>query len=138
MDDASSKYDTGAFKRATTKKSYEFNRTVIGDAPEAPRLPSNKKNTRRWCKGVVGREHVKSWVYAPVFWHFGRPKNGGPKEPYVPPPLPEDQTPDQKRQWSLHDPFVVEYCSVCQKQIRLKGSAELRRAGVPILTEIPS
>ena len=29
------------------------------DLPEVARAPRGKKNTRRWCKGKVGREHVE-------------------------------------------------------------------------------
>lgn len=25
--------------------------------PDEPKKPSSRKNTRKWCKGVVGREH---------------------------------------------------------------------------------
>ena len=34
---------------------------TVPPAPEVPR-PGNNKDTKRWCKGVVGREHHGKWV----------------------------------------------------------------------------
>jgi hypothetical protein len=39
-------------------------RTPISDPPDPPRR-SSKKNTRRWCRGKVGREHVRRWTIKP-------------------------------------------------------------------------
>lgn len=43
---------------------------LLDDSPEGPRL--NSKDTKRWCKGVVGREH--DWQVVD-YWELtqGRP-----------------------------------------------------------------
>ena len=40
------------------------------------RYKTNKKDTRRWCKGVVGREHVKEWKSFADIPHADRIVNG--------------------------------------------------------------
>lgn len=51
----------GALKRK------EFRHTHNG--PEVPRHIGKKKNTRKWCKGKVGREHVWSrTAYLTIKW----------------------------------------------------------------------
>ena len=34
---------------------------------EAPKRPRRRKETRRWCKGITGREHTAEVVFEPMF-----------------------------------------------------------------------
>lgn len=47
--------DTTSWKASSVQRR-DFRATA--DGPESPRKSGNRKNTRRWCKGVEGREHV--------------------------------------------------------------------------------
>jgi hypothetical protein len=127
-------YDTNAFKHATTKKSYDSTRTVIADAPQEIKTKS-KKDTKKWCKGVVGREHKSVWVYAELLWAHRR------SEEFQEPPIPPVDRPRKDARglriyW--HHPCATLYCTVCHKHIKYAEDAfKLRRAGVKILTKLP-
>ena len=47
--------------RHATLKSWNAERTVVADPPDIPKRGS-RKDTRRWCRGKVGREHRYEWV----------------------------------------------------------------------------
>ena len=47
--------DTSSWKASGIQRR-DFRSTING--PEVQRTNGSKKNTRRWCKGVEGREHV--------------------------------------------------------------------------------
>lgn len=32
---------------------------------QTTRQKGNRKDTKRWCKGVPGREHIKEWIMRP-------------------------------------------------------------------------
>lgn len=34
--------------------------------PEAPAPHRSRKDTKRWCKGKVGREHAYRWILSPI------------------------------------------------------------------------
>jgi hypothetical protein len=57
---------------------------------DAPR-PSSTKDTRRWCKGVVGRDHVTVWTY----WFGGEGHMGN-------------------RQWEQ------KVCTVCHRRLKIR------------------
>lgn len=42
--------------------SQEFERPEFVDVPDEPRPQRGRKNTKRWCKGKVGREHQPETV----------------------------------------------------------------------------
>ena len=46
------------FKKDGNSKVYE---DVKKDTPQEHLPVAGKKNTRKWCKGKVGRKHVKHW-----------------------------------------------------------------------------
>lgn len=57
-----------------TLRGWDGERNVVVDAPEVPRRPSAKKDTKRWCLGKVGRQHVLAWERNARFNHIpGRP-----------------------------------------------------------------
>ena len=35
------------------------------EPPEEPKKASNKKNTRKWCKGKVNVKHIPEWIENP-------------------------------------------------------------------------
>ena len=46
---------------------------AAADDPEPPKRGPARKNTRDWCKGKVGVEHVPHLVWHPVLWRRGEP-----------------------------------------------------------------
>jgi hypothetical protein len=60
------------------------------------RKPKAKKDTKRWCKGKVGREHVGEIVFNPI---WGNPSCG----------------PSWGNRWFCHH---AEICKNCGKRIR--------------------
>lgn len=136
MSNQPNQYDTNAFKHVTTVKQYGGDRVPIPDAPAEPKRGGNKKNTRKWCKGVVGREHKDSWVYSELLWNHRRYKTVEEL------PLPEKDEPLSERGpdglWIYrHHPWARKYCPVCQKQWSFADAFKLRRAGIKVLTELP-
>jgi hypothetical protein len=100
-------YDTNAFKHATTRSGYGDPRTVIVDPPSEPRTKS-KKDTKKWCKGVVGREHRSVWVYTELLW-----PHGGGKEIVEGPVPPENQPKFDSRGRKIYynHPWATLYCT---------------------------
>ncbi len=46
-------------------------RHTPGDPDELSGGPKRKKDTKRWCRGIEGREHVPGeWVWTPYFSGF--------------------------------------------------------------------
>lgn len=54
-------------RKALALKNYGDAPTPIGDPPAEPRHRS-RKNTRRWCRGVEGREHRLHWQPGNFGW----------------------------------------------------------------------
>lgn len=128
-------YDTNAFKHASTRSGYGDPRTVITDPPEAPRTKS-KKDTKKWCKGVVGREHKSVWVYTELLWSH-RPLGETVEESAIP-PLDRPTHDARGRKIYYNHPWATLYCTVCKKHIKYAEDAyKLRRAGITILTKLP-
>lgn len=129
-------YDTNSFKRADSKKSYGSERTQINDAPAEVKT-RGKKDTKRWCKGVVGREHKSVWVYSELLWAHRR------GESIQEPPLPPIDRPERdERGRKIYYRDVANcaslYCTVCQKQMKYATDAyKLRREGIAICTTLP-
>lgn len=130
-------YETGAFKHVTTKKNYSDGRTEIKPAPEEVKGPARKKDTKKWCKGVPGREHKWSWVYMELVWHHRRGKEF--TEPELHPhgwTDPRD-VPGARTTHYVMRPWATMYCPVCQKQWKFRDAWDLKQAGIPILTALP-
>ena len=128
-------YDTMAFKHAPAKFNGKGHQTVIAEAPEIPRLPQNKKNTKKWCKGVVGREHQLVWVYRDCLPNSSR-HSGQVK--FVEPPIPTLEEEKKLNRW-VQIPWAQHICVVCHKHVKWgENSFALRRAGVKILLELPA
>lgn len=84
---------------------YTDRRTVV--LPEEPRPGKSKvKDTKRWCKGKVGREHEAEWVPLCTLWNSD---------------TPQQREYDKERDRTCH--FDVLYCHVCKKRIRLRETA---------------
>jgi hypothetical protein len=132
-----SNYDTNSFKRADSKKSYDSTRTQVKEAPAEVKSRS-KKDTKKWCKGVVGREHQWAWVYREALPNC-RWNRWGQTEKIIEPPLPtlEEEKKIDRHRWNAI-PRAQQICLVCQKH---KGWGEnsfsLRRQGIKIHTELP-
>lgn len=47
-------------RRSLEVRSYGSRRRST-DVPAEPRRAPGRKDTRRWCGGKIGREHVKAW-----------------------------------------------------------------------------
>ena len=45
----------------------ELRRPQYVDSDDRPARRRTKKNTRKWCKGIVGREHSFTWKMDPKF-----------------------------------------------------------------------
>ncbi len=75
----------------------------LDDSPEGPRL--NRKDTKRWCKGVVGREH--DWQVVDYWTLCG----------WVATMLRAGRA--QRSAW------LIEWCTVCQKQGKHLGDLAL-------------
>lgn len=43
---------------------------------DRPARRKTKKNTKKWCKGITGREHVYTWKIDPVFMGYPWNKEG--------------------------------------------------------------
>jgi hypothetical protein len=64
------------------------------------RKPKSKKDTKRWCKGKVGREHVGEIVYNPM---WGNPVCG------------VSTWMKHSKRWSCHH---MDACKNCGKRLR--------------------
>lgn len=62
--------------RATTRRTWEGGRKRIPDAPAEPKR-SARKDTKRWCRGKVGVEHVYVWTDDARFDYFDERDNRG-------------------------------------------------------------
>lgn len=82
-------------KRAQTLRGWSGERNRVEDPPAEPKRPAGKKDTKRWCRGKVGREHIFEWV-RDERRDFKRMFHGTP-------------TPDHEAWWQLR-------CSACLKQ----------------------
>jgi hypothetical protein len=64
-------------KRATTLRGWDGERNPVPDVPAEPKRQS-KKNTKRWCRGKVGREHRMEWIHDKKHdWGQARPPESG-------------------------------------------------------------
>jgi hypothetical protein len=70
-------------------------RKPIPEFPERRRVWPGRKDTKRWCKGVVGREHV--WKRVP--W---------------------SGTAWLRKQ----NPYVIDECENCKKQVKLRSASK--------------
>jgi hypothetical protein len=77
-------------QRAQTLRGWDGDRIVVPPAPEVPRRPAGRKDTKRWCGGKVGREHTYEWVRSERYGALQR-------------------EPDSDAWWD-------ERCSTCQKK----------------------
>lgn len=130
-------YDTNRFKYATTKSGYGAPRTVISDAPEQPRTKS-KKDTKKWCKGVAGRDHKWAWVYRDILPNCHYRRDGATVEFQEKPLLTLEEERAQVKTGDWYIDRAVKLCLVCGKQRDWWTNAfELRRQGIQILTKLP-
>ena len=127
-------YDTNSFKRADFKRGWDGDRNQIKEAPSDVKSKS-KKDTKKWCKGVVGREHKSVWVYSELLWGHRR----GEEVTETPiPPLDRPKFNDRGHNIWYRDPWATKYCTVCKKHIKFAEDAfGLRRKGISILTRMP-
>ena len=126
-------FETRSFKHATAKRGWD-GPNHVSDAPEQPRTKS-KKDTKKWCKGIVGREHKSVWVYIELVW--GRRAGETFQEQPIP-PLDRPTHDARGNKIYYHDPLATKYCTVCQKHIKYAENAyKLRRQGITILTKLP-
>lgn len=87
-------------RRSTIKHPHSHAVTAIPSVPETPH-PSSKKDTKRWCKGVVGREHQGEWVNLGVLRSSK---------------TPQDYASDLGFEWLV--------CQVCGRHIKLRESRD--------------
>ncbi len=130
--------ETRAFKyQSSINRGGKGDHVTMKDAPAEPRTKS-KKDTKKWCKGVVGRDHNWVWIYRDLLPGSSRHHM---QEKFEVPPLPtveEEQSGEWKREnrWKL--PRAVRYCTTCCKQREWwTNSFDLRRQGIMILTKLP-
>jgi len=131
-------YDTKAFKHATTKRGYDSVRTVIGEAPSKSKNV-NSKDTKKWCKGVVGREHTAVHVYTELLWSHRSPDQSVIEPPMELQSLFESKRYQYNRYGQYAIPSVTLYCTTCKKHIKYmrENCFELRKRGIVILTKLP-
>ncbi len=131
-------FETRAFKyQNSINRGGKGDHVTLKEAPAEPRTRS-KKDTKKWCKGVVGREHNWVWIYRDILPNTNRVRGGVFKEPPLP-TVEEEESVEWRRQnqWSL--PRAANYCTICSKQREWwTNSFDLRRKGIPILTKLPS
>jgi hypothetical protein len=77
---------------------------IIRDIPETPRSRP-RKDTKRWCRGIVGREHRKRWVSTLELSGFLRT------------PQQKAQFAEENRRWH----WQQEVCEICGRQFRLRN-----------------
>ncbi len=129
-------FETRAFKyQNSINRGGKGDHVTLKEAPAEPRTRS-KKDTKKWCKGVVGREHKWVWVYGSLLSNYGGRETSVTEIPV--PSVEEEESVEwrRKNRWSL--PRATHYCTVCCKQKEwYTNSFDLRRKGIPILTKLP-
>ncbi len=122
--------ETRAFKyQNSINRGGKGDHVTLKDAPAEPRSKS-KKDTKKWCKGVVGRQHKKVWVYSEITWGHMQGK------PFVEPSL--EFLREHAKEWYQCGISAKQMCSVCRKYIRYGDAYKLRFQGITILTKLPS
>lgn len=124
--------ETRAFKyQDSINRGGKGRHVKLEDAPADPRN-RNKKDTKKWCKGVVGREHKAVWVYTEVTYGH---RQG---EKFFEPTIESlRDKPGRPCRW-FRGVSAISVCSVCRKHIKYGDAYKLRMAGTAILTELPA
>lgn len=123
-------FETRAFKyQNSINRGGKGDHVTLKEAPAEPRIRS-KKDTKKWCKGVVGREHKAVWVYTEMTYKHRQ------NEVFVEPSL--EFLRDRKGVAWGGEISAISFCSVCRKCIKYGDAYMLRLAGVSIMTALPA
>ena len=62
--------DSSWHARGVIRRDAQHTKAPEDEARPVGAPPAKKKNTKRWCKGKEGREHVIEWVPYETVYHY--------------------------------------------------------------------